>query len=180
MLRYVDEWEQMTDRIGFWIDMDDAYITYSNEYIESGWWIFKRLWENELVFQDFRVTPHCPRCDTSLSSHEIALGYEEDTPDPGVTLRFRLPADAPAPASLRLDDGVPTSLLAWTTTPWTLSGNTALAVLPEGEYALVEVNRDNEEAQTGGARERACCERHWRGGNGPRHVARHGPCRPRV
>jgi isoleucyl-tRNA synthetase len=144
VMRYVNEWEQMTDRIGFWIDTDDAYITYSNEYVETGWWIFKRLWDNDLVFQDFRVTPHCPRCQTSLSSHEIAQGYEEDTPDPGVTLRFRLPAGAAAPASLSLEDGVPTSLLAWTTTPWTLSGNTALAVRPSAEYALVEVAREDE------------------------------------
>ena len=144
VMRYVNEWERMTDRIGFWVDMDDPYVTYSNDYVETGWWIFKRLWDNDLVFQDFRVTPHCPRCDTSLSSHEIAQGYEDDTLDPGVTLRFRLPAGATAPDSLRLDDGVPTSLLAWTTTPWTLSGNTALAVSPEAEYALVEVTREDE------------------------------------
>ncbi len=147
VFRYVNEWERMTDRIGFWIDMDDAYVTYSNEYIETGWWIFKRLWDSDLVFQDFRVTPHCPRCQTSLSSHEIAQGYEEDTPDPGVTVRLRLPADAPAADSLRLTDGVPTSLLAWTTTPWTLSGNTALAVSLEAEYALVEVVREGEAAE---------------------------------
>lgn len=143
VLRYVDEWEQMTDRIGFWIDMNDAYITYTNDYIETGWWIFKRLWDNKLMFQDFRVTPHCPRCDTSLSSHEIALGYEEDTPDPGVTLRFRLPGDSKAPELLRLNEGVPTALLAWTTTPWTLSGNTALAVSPEAEYSLVALGSEN-------------------------------------
>jgi isoleucyl-tRNA synthetase len=144
VFRYVNEWERMTERVGFWVDMEDAYVTYSNEYIETGWWIFKRFWDNDLVFQDFRVTPHCPRCQTSLSSHEIAQGYEDDTPDPGVTLRFRLPADAPAPDSLRLADGVPTSLLAWTTTPWTLSGNTALAILSEAEYALVEVAREDQ------------------------------------
>ena len=94
VFRYVAEWERMTDRIGFWIDMDDAYVTYSNEYVESCWWIFKRLWEHELIFRDYRVTPHCPRCETSLSSHEIAQGYQEDTPDPSVTIRFRLAADA--------------------------------------------------------------------------------------
>jgi len=141
VFRYVAEWERMTDRIGFWIDTQDAYATFRPEYIESEWWIFKRLWENGLVYREFRVTPHCPRCETSLSSHEIALGYEEDTPDPGVTLRFRLPPSAGADgarAALRLADGVPTSLLAWTTTPWTLSGNTALAVLPSATYALYE------------------------------------------
>ncbi|MBT5775611.1 MAG: class I tRNA ligase family protein, partial [Dehalococcoidia bacterium] len=120
VFRYVSEWERMTDRIGYWIDTDNAYVTYSSEYVESAWWIFKRFWDNDLMFRDFRVTPHCPRCDTSLSSHEIAQGYEENTPDPGVTLRFRLPSDAatrwPERTALRLSDGVPTSMLAWTTT----------------------------------------------------------------
>ena len=138
VFKYVSEWERMTDRIGFWVDMDDAYVTYSPDYVESCWWIFKRLWENKLVFRDFRVTPHCPRCQTSLSSHEIAQGYKDDTPDPGVTLRFRLNADSGAPPELHLDDGIPTSLLAWTTTPWTLSGNVALAVKPDATYALVQ------------------------------------------
>ena len=146
VFRYVSDWERMTDRIGYWIDTDNAYVTYSSEYVETAWWIFKRFWDNDLMFRDFRVTPHCPRCDTSLSSHEIAQGYEENTPDPGVTLRFRLPSDAatrwPERTSLRLGDGVPTSMLAWTTTPWTLSGNTALAVLPSAEYALVEREQD--------------------------------------
>ena len=138
VFKYVSEWERMTDRIGFWVDMEDAYVTYSPDYVESCWWIFKRLWENKLVFRDFRVTPHCPRCQTSLSSHEIAQGYKDDTPDPGVTLRFRIPSDATASAALRLGDDVPTSLLAWTTTPWTLSGNVALAVNPDATYALVQ------------------------------------------
>ncbi|MEX2372890.1 MAG: class I tRNA ligase family protein, partial [Dehalococcoidia bacterium] len=146
---YVQAWERMTDRIGFWVDMTDAYVTYSPEYVESCWWIFKRLWDSNLMYRGFRVTPHCPRCQTSLSSHEIAQGYEEDTPDPGVTVMFPVTADAnpDADAALRLgegldqarDEGVPTSLLAWTTTPWTLSGNTALAVAAAAQYALVEV-----------------------------------------
>ena len=139
VFKYVSEWERMTDRIGFWVDMEEAYVTYSGEYVESCWWIFKRLWDTNLVFRDFRVTPHCPRCQTSLSSHEIAQGYQEDTPDPSVTLRFRVLEDLPAPAALQLNDHVPTSLLAWTTTPWTLSGNTALAVNPDAMYVLVEV-----------------------------------------
>ena len=141
VFRYVSDWERMTERIGFWIDTDDAYVTYSNEYVESCWWVLKRLWDGDLIFRDYRVTPHCPRCGTSLSSHEIALGYREDTPDPSVTVLFTLAdgdANADADAALRLADGVPTSVLAWTTTPWTLPGNTALAVAPEAEYALVE------------------------------------------
>ncbi|MSQ41768.1 MAG: isoleucine--tRNA ligase [Dehalococcoidia bacterium] len=144
VFRYVAEWERMTERIGFWIDMDEAYATYSNDYIETCWWIFQMLWRHDLVFRDYRVTPHCPRCETSLSSHEIALGYREDTTDPSVTVRFRLDRarNPEAPAAVRLADGVPTAILAWTTTPWTLSGNTALAVAPEAEYALIEANRD--------------------------------------
>ena len=141
VFKYVREWERMTERIAFWVDTSDAYVTYSQEYVETCWWIFKRLWENDLVFRDFRVTPHCPRCQTSLASHEIALGYKEDTPDPGVTVMLDVTAEAnpAAPAALRLADAVRTSLLAWTTTPWTLSGNTALAVSPEATYAIVEV-----------------------------------------
>ena len=142
VFRYVAEWERMTDRIGFWIDMEDAYVTYSNEYVESCWWIFRRLWDNGLVFRDYRVTPHCPRCETSLSSHEVAQGYQEDTPDPAVTVMLRVPPELNAGADqvLHLDDGVPTYLLAWTTTPWTLSGNTALAVARGEGYALVEAD----------------------------------------
>src|SRR5579871_3991052 len=136
--RYVQEWERMTDRIGFWIDMDDAYVTYRDSYIESCWWILKSLWGGGLVFQDYRSTPYCPRCGTSLSSHELSLGYKDDVPDPSVYVKFRLPVDQKAPAALRLNDGVPTFVLAWTTTPWTLPGNTALAVDPEAIYALVE------------------------------------------
>ena len=145
VFRYVADWERMTDRVGCWIDMDEAYVTYANEYIESCWWIFRRLWDRDLIFRDYRVTPHCPRCGTSLSSHEIALGYREDTPDPSVTVLFELKAgdaegspNAEADPALRLGDGAPTYVVAWTTTPWTLPGNTALAVSAEAAYALVE------------------------------------------
>ena len=90
VFRYVREWEEMTDRIGFWVDMDDPYVTLENDYIESGWWILKTLWDRGLLYQGMRGTPHCPRCVTSLSSHELALGYQEDTPDPSVFVKFRL------------------------------------------------------------------------------------------
>ncbi|SVC42937.1 uncharacterized protein METZ01_LOCUS295791, partial [marine metagenome] len=82
VMRYVKEWEELTERIGFWIDMDNAYITFDNKYIQSAWWIIKELWDKNLVYQGFKVTPHCPRCVTSLSSHEVSLGYREDTEDP--------------------------------------------------------------------------------------------------
>ena len=142
VFRYVADWERMTERIGFWIDTADAYVTYSNEYVESCWWVLRRLWDHGLIFRDYRVTPHCPRCGTSLSSHEIALGYREDTPDPSVTVLFRLDPDAAANAqadpALRPGEGAPVYVVAWTTTPWTLPGNTALAVDPGARYAVVE------------------------------------------
>ena len=90
VFRYVREWERMTERVAFWVDMDDPYVTLDNSYIETGWWIIKQLWDKGLVYQDMKGTPHCPRCVTSLSSHEVALGYEEDTPDPSVFIKFRL------------------------------------------------------------------------------------------
>lgn len=142
VFRYVRDWEAMTERIAFWIDMGDAYVTYANEYIETCWWILKRLWDAGLVYQDYRSTPHCPRCGTSLSSHEVAQGYREDTVDPSVYVQFRVLPDQPAPAELRLADGVPTFFLAWTTTPWTLPGNTALAVDPGAVYAVAEVESE--------------------------------------
>jgi len=138
VFRYVKEWEVMTDRIGYWVDMDDPYVTLENDYIETGWWILKELWDKGLLYQGMKGTPHCPRCVTSLSSHEVALGYHEDTPDPSVFVKFRvtLPLD-----SWQVDPGppVPTFMLAWTTTPWTLPGNTALAVDANSEYSLIEL-----------------------------------------
>ena len=138
VFRYVQQWEDLTERTAFWLDLREAYVTYHPEYIESCWWIIKQLWEAGLIYEDQRTTPHCPRCETSLSSHEVALGYQEDTEDPSVTVKFRVEAGT-LPASLREalagGDGE-TFLLAWTTTPWTLPGNTALAVAPEERYAL--------------------------------------------
>ena len=154
VFRYVREWEEMTDRIGFWVDMDAPYVTLENDYIESGWWILKTLWDRGLLYQGMRGTPHCPRCVTSLSSHELALGYQEDTPDPSVFVKFRVVPSSPDGESKSVPspsggglgwgcDDTPTYLLAWTTTPWTLPGNTALAVAPESEYSVVELEGDN-------------------------------------
>jgi len=143
VFRYVEAWEKLTERIAFWVDLKDAYVTYRDGYIETGWWIMKSLWDKGLVFQNYRSTPHCPRCGTSLSSHEVALGYQEDTEDPSVYIKFRLQPSAQAAAALRLDDGVPTFLLAWTTTPWTLPANVALAVDPDAEYAVVDTPADS-------------------------------------
>ncbi len=134
--RYVRDFEELTERIAFWADMENPYITYDNEYIETGWWIFKRLWEHGLVYQDYRSTPHCPRCETSLSDHELSQGYRDDVSDPSVSIKFRLTAEARADVGLA--EGAPVSAVAWTTTPWTLPGNTALAVMGEASYGLYE------------------------------------------
>lgn len=129
----IGEWDKLTERIGFWVDLEHPYITYNNSYIESCWWLLKQLWDRDLVYQGYRVTPHCPRCGTSLSSHEVALGYKDDTPDPSIFIRFKLTSDVP----FNPEADLPTHLLAWTTTPWTLTANVALAVNPDETYVLV-------------------------------------------
>ena len=125
VFRYVKEWEELTDRIGFWIDMEHPYVTLSNEYIESVWWILKQFWDRDLIYQGYKVVPYCPRCGTPLSDHEVALGYRE-TDDPSIYVKFPL-RDEPG-----------TYFLVWTTTPWTLPGNVALAIHPDVEYVMVE------------------------------------------
>jgi len=136
---YLKEWEALTERIAFWLDLDQAYITCTNDYMESCWWAVKQLWDRGLVYQDYRVTPHCPRCGTSLSDHEVAQGYQENTPDPSVWIKFRLTPESEQKLSQKVPGEAPTYFLAWTTTPWTLPGNTALAVDPNADYAVAEV-----------------------------------------
>ncbi len=149
VFRYIKEWEQLTERTGCWLDMEHPYVTLDNDYIESCWWAIKTSWDNGLVYQGYKVTPHCPRCGTSLSSHEVALGYRDDAEDPSVYVKFRVPEKAVSGylGKLGADQRLPTYLLAWTTTPWTLPGNTALAVAPEADYAFVEVGGDNRSEQ---------------------------------
>ena len=143
VFRYVKEWETMTDRIGYWVDMEDPYVTLHNNYIESGWWMLKTLWDKDLLYQTMRGTPHCPRCVTSLSSHEVALGYRENTPDPSVFIKFQVdPAASTGSAEVIEKLGAANTdvfLLAWTTTPWTLPGNTGLAVDETADYSIVEL-----------------------------------------
>jgi len=138
VFHYLKEWETMTERIGFWIDLEHPYITMDNNYIETCWWAIKQMWDRGLVYQGYKVTPHCPRCGTSLSSHEVALGYKEDTEDPSIYVKFKVTRKSLG--NFPLDK--PTYFLAWTTTPWTLPGNTALAVAADAEYAVVEVNAE--------------------------------------
>lgn len=127
---YIKEWEKLTDRIAFWVDLDTAYVTYTNPYIESVWWILKNLWDKDLIYQGFKVVPYCPRCGTPLSDHEVALGYQE-VQDPSIYVRIPL-VDEPD-----------TSLLVWTTTPWTLPGNVAVAAGEDVDYVLVEHSLKN-------------------------------------
>ncbi len=159
VLAYLKDWDRMTERIGFWIDLDDAYYTLTNDYIESVWWLLRRIWDRELLYEGFKVVPYCPRCGTAISSHEMAQGYHDVT-EPSVYVRFPLTAAAAAkvatlgsvglaaPASdeaaavppdvdqVAPDGAAPMSLAVWTTTPWTLVSNVACAVNPEIDYAL--------------------------------------------
>ena len=125
VFRYIKEWEQLTERIAFWVDLEDAYITYKNEYIQSVWWILRQFWDKGLLYEGFKVVPYCARCGTPLSSHEVAQGYEE-VADPSVFVRFPV-KDQPG-----------TFFLVWTTTPWTLPGNVAIAVNRRSTYVVVE------------------------------------------
>ncbi len=128
--RHVDAFTTMTNRMGFWVDFDQAYWTMAPEYVESVWWSLKEIWKKGLLVQDHRVAPYCPRCGTGLSDHELAQGYETVT-DPSVYVRF------PVTSGELADLGA--ALLVWTTTPWTLVSNTAVAVHPDVDYAVAEV-----------------------------------------
>ncbi len=133
--RHVDAFSAMTNRMGFWVDFDEAYWTMSPEYIESVWWSLKEIWKKGLLVQDYRVAPYCPRCGTGLSDHELAQGYESVI-DPSIFVRFPITS---GPLS-KLN----ASFLVWTTTPWTLVSNTAIAVHPDVEYVAVEVAHEDE------------------------------------
>ena len=132
--RHVSAFSDMTDRMGFWVDFDQAYWTMSPEYVESVWWSLKEIWKKGLLVQDHRVAPYCPRCGTGLSDHELAQGYETVT-DPSVYVRF--PVTSGELVELNA------SFLVWTTTPWTLVSNTAIAVNPDVDYVVVEATVDD-------------------------------------
>ena len=126
VVRNVDLFEAMTDRMGYWVDMAKPYRTMDSSYIESVWWALSTIFKKGLLTEDFRVAPYCPRCGTTLSDHELAQGYETIT-DPSVYVRFPLTSGPYAGKA---------SMLVWTTTPWTLVSNTAVAVNPEVTYVL--------------------------------------------
>jgi isoleucyl-tRNA synthetase len=130
VFEYVEEWNRLTERIGFWIDLDDPYVTLDDDYIESVWWSLRKLWDDGRLYEGHKVVPYCPRCGTALSSHEVALGYK-DVEDPSIYVRFPLLGEDGA--------GTGESLLVWTTTPWTLPGNVAVAVAPDVTYVKARV-----------------------------------------
>ncbi len=126
--RFKQEWDRFTERIGYWLDLEHPYITYDPSYMESVWWILKKMWQKELLSQDYKVVPYCSRCETPLSSHEVAQGYQ-DVKDTSVYVKFSI-FNAQFPNAY---------FLAWTTTPWTLPGNVALAVNPDIDYVWVKI-----------------------------------------
>ncbi|PIR06452.1 isoleucine--tRNA ligase [Candidatus Jorgensenbacteria bacterium CG_4_10_14_0_8_um_filter_39_13] len=133
--QYKDDWEKLTERIGFWLDLKNPYVTYENSYIESLWWIFKQIWQKKLLYQGYKVVPWCSRCGTVLSSHELALGYEEIT-ESSVYLKFQLQKRQKIGKNFITNNQ--TYCLSWTTTPWTLPGNVALAINPRVDYVLIK------------------------------------------
>jgi isoleucyl-tRNA synthetase len=133
---YKDEWEKITERIGFWLDMDHPYITYEKNYMESLWWIFSEVNKKKLLYQGHKVVPWCTRCGTALSSHELAQGYKT-TEDMSVYMKFRLLPNQTIGRNFTTDDK--TYILSWTTTPWTLPGNVALAVGENIQYVVVSI-----------------------------------------
>ena len=135
VVSYLGEWDRFTERIGFWVDLGDAYYTFTNEYIESVWWLLRQIWDKGLLYQGHKVVPYCPRCGTAISSHEVVQGYKDVTED---SVYVRFPLRAEAAAQLGAPAGAPVSLAVWTTTPWTLISNVAAAVHPDVTYALVE------------------------------------------
>ena len=128
---YVHMWEEMTNKVGFWVDMEHPYVTYHNEYIESVWWALKQMWEKGLLYEGHKVMPYCPRCGTALSSHEVAQGYK-DVNDLTCIAKFKVSEGQGFDKN--------TYILAWTTTPWTLPSNLALCVNKSYEYAEVKAN----------------------------------------
>lgn len=127
--KYKGMWEDFSYKVGFWADMEDPYVTYHDDFIESEWWALKEIWKRKLLYKGFKVVPYCPRCGTPLSSHEVAQGYKEIT-ERSAVVRFKMKGE----------EGY---FLAWTTTPWTLPSNVALCVHPDLEYAKVKAADGN-------------------------------------
>jgi len=129
---YLEQWEELTRRMGYWINLKDAYVTFHNEYIESVWWALKKFFDAGLIYKGFKIQPFCPICESPLSSHEVAQGYQE-LKEPSIYVKFKVKSD-------KFKDA---DFLVWTTTPWTLPSNVALCVNPKEEYALIETGKDD-------------------------------------
>lgn len=142
---YVQMWEEMTNKVGYWVDMENPYVTYHNDYIESVWWALKQMWEKGLLYEGHKVMPYCPRCGTALSSHEVAQGYK-DVKDLTCIAKFKV-IDGQKIAGEEIPEN--SYILAWTTTPWTLPSNLALCVNKSYMYAeiKVDVSKDEEESK---------------------------------
>ena len=123
---YLEDWNKITRRIGYWLDLEDAYVTLTNNYVESVWWILKNFFDRDLLFEDYKTVPYCPRCGTGLSSHEVAQGYAM-VKDPSIYIKMKA-----------ADDDF--SYLVWTTTPWTLPSNAAICLKPDADYVKIQVN----------------------------------------
>jgi isoleucyl-tRNA synthetase len=135
VFRYKDVWEQMFIRVGRWADFSNSYATLDESYIESVWWVFKTIYDKGLVYKDFRSSPYCPRCATPLSNFELNQGYLDNISDPSLFVKFKV-----------IDQDA--YLLGWTTTPWSLPGNAAVAVNPSADYVYVELNDDDGKSET--------------------------------
>src|SRR6516162_2641240 len=143
VLRHVDAFSALTTRMGYWIDLSDAYRTMDPDYVESVWWALKTIFDKGLLVRDFRISPYCPRCGTALSDHEMGQAdvYREVT-DPAATVRFRV-TGVPETADTRFRKQLlGADLLVWTTTPWTLAASTAVAVHPDVSYVIARKSRD--------------------------------------
>ena len=127
--KYKGMWEDFSGTVGFWADMDDPYVTYDNNFIESEWWALKKIWDKKLLYKGFKIVPYCPRCGTPLSSHEVAQGYK-DVKEKSAIAKFKIPGEDNA------------YYLAWTTTPWTLPSNVALCVNPDEKYVKIKVGEE--------------------------------------
>ena len=127
VFKYQSEWEKMSDRVGYWVDMENPYITYDDKYIESVWWAIKTIFDKGLIYKGHKIVPYCPRCGTALSSHEVAQGYK-DVEEKSCVAKFKVEGQEN------------TYILAWTTTPWTLPSNVALCFHPEYDYSLISSN----------------------------------------
>jgi isoleucyl-tRNA synthetase len=125
VFKYKSEWSEFTLKLGYWLDLSNPYITYTSDYIETVWWILKRFWEDKLLYKGFKILPWCPRCETALSSHEVAQGYRE-VADPSIYV------------TMKVEGSEDTYFLVWTTTPWTLISNVALALNPDENYVTIQ------------------------------------------